>query len=83
MSLTPTTCPCCEQPIYSLTLLPLEAQKKVLGCQGLNPTAFRECVEALTTLRSKYEPTKSSYGFVTKEDLAKVDAALAHAEGRG
>ena len=51
--------------------------------KGLNPAAYRKCVEALTTLRSKYEPTKSNYGFVTKEDLAKVDAALAAAQGTG
>ena len=47
MTLTPTTCPCCQQPIYSFTLLPIEAQKKVLACAGLNVAAMPELLAVL------------------------------------
>ena len=45
--------------------------------------AAPELLKTLQQMRSKFDPSRSSYGFVTKEDLANVDAAIAHAEGRG
>ena len=48
----------------------------VNGCAGLNPAAYRECVEALKIAREVLpEPG------VTKEVWTLVNEAIAHAEG--
>lgn len=58
---------------------------EVNGCAGLNPAAYRECVEALRTLHSKLvafcmEPLKGGKNLPDFQDMEKAKQALAHAQ---
>ena len=55
-------------------------------CAGLNPAAYRECVEALKSSMASHKTILSAYGENTGEgmeartEIDKIYAALAHAQ---
>ena len=57
------------------------------GCAGLNPTAYRECVEALKEVLTYWEPAckedcEKGYHVTEAKAYAKAQQALQHAEGK-
>ncbi len=58
----------------------------VNGCAGLNPAAYRECVEALTGYLQHYDsPERSAEvkAWLEREGIPAMRRAVAHAQGTG
>ena len=65
----------------------VEISRRVEGCTGLNPAAFREVVEALKlakpiaeTLMSELSGRKATDWELVNDGLIQISKALAHAE---
>ena len=69
------TCPCCQQTLIFHDLNTEDNKrimKRIDGCEGLNPSAYRQCVEALDAVR---------HWLIGKGDiLQQVDEALTAAQ---
>lgn len=65
---------------------PANAQRIVAcvnGCAELEPAAYRECVEALRSIKAYCDSLPDEQPImISLEVWGKVDQALAHAEGR-
>ena len=56
-----------------------EAAESLLGCAGLNPAAYRECVEALKAIFNLLEQGQANT-ITLEHDGKYIKQAIAHAE---